>query len=778
MTTLALAKSHLPLLFPVLFFASLWGQSSPPGLVRGNVLDSRHAPIQGAAVETVSVRDGLTSTTLTEPSGDFALSLSPGKYMLRISMTGFRQLSQSVDLPASGLDLHDIALELAPVNATVTVAENGAPLSAITRSATKTLTPLSDVPQSVSVIDREQVRDRMLTSIGDLVNYVPGVTAIQGENNRDQLVIRGNSTSADFFLNGVRDDVQYYRDLYNLESVEVLKGPNSLAFGRGGAGGVVNRVTKEAGPAPLYEISLDGGSFGAKRVAIDFDQPLSGVLAFRLNGVYENSGSFRDYVNLRRWGINPTISYTPGANTKIAVSYEQFRDNRGSDRGVPSFFGRPLNTPVNTFFGNPDYNGVHAVVNIGIIAMEHQIGALNIRNRLSVADYDRGYQNFVPGAVTADGLRDSLSAYNNATARRNIFNQTDLNYIVHTGRIRHSLAGGLEAGRQITSNFRNTGYFNNTDTAVLVPVSDPVIHIPVTFRQSATDANNHLVTNLGAVYVQDQVEFTRRLQIIAGLRLDHFDLQYHDNRSGANLRRIDNLVSPRGGVVFKPVAVISIYASYSVSHLPSSGDQFSSLTTITQQVKPEAFQGYEVGVKWSMTGAFALTADVYRLDRTNTRSTDPNDATRIIQTGSQRTNGFELGWNGNLTRKWKTSGGYAYQDAFIVSATTSAPARAQVAQVPHNTFSLWNFYQIAPRWGAGVGLLNRSDMFAAIDNSVVLPGYTRLDGAIYYLITERARLQVNLQNLTNRKYALNADNNNNISPGSPFAVRAGLTWRF
>src|SRR5262249_55153365 len=143
---------------------------------------------------------------------------------------------------------------------------------------------------------------------------------------------------------------------------------------------------------------------------------------------YENSGTFRDYVSLERWGINPTLSITPGKSTKITLSYEQFRDNRGSDRGIPSFQGKPVNTPVETFFGNPDYNTVRALVNIGTIMVEHQIGAVNIRNRLSIGDYDRGYQNFVPGAVTADGLRDSLSGYNNATSRTNVFNQTDVTY--------------------------------------------------------------------------------------------------------------------------------------------------------------------------------------------------------------------------------------------------------------------------------------------------------------------------------------------------------------
>jgi catecholate siderophore receptor len=236
--------------------------------------------------------------------------------------------------------------------------------------------------------------------------------------------------------------------------------------------------------------------------------------------------------------------------------------------------------------------------------------------------------------------------------------------------------------------------------------------------------------------------------------------------------------SPRAGVVFKPAPAVSIYGSYSVSRLPSAGDQFSSLTNITQQLKPEQFTNYEAGVKWDLRRQLSITAAVFRLDRTNTRSADPSDPTRIVQTGAQRTNGFELGWNGSITHAWSVAGGYAYQDAYVVSATAAARAGAQVAQAPHHTFSLWNRYQVLPKLGVGLGILNRADMFAAIDNTVTLPGWTRADAAIYYWLTEKMRLQANVENLFDRKYYVNADGNNNISPGSPRAVRVSLTARF
>src|SRR5262249_8773597 len=257
------------------------------------------------------------------------------------------------------------------------------------------------------------------------------------------------------------------------------------------------------------------------------------------------------------------------------------------------------------------------------------------------------------------------------------------------------------------------------------------------------------------------------VQIVAGVRVDRFDLRYFNDRNGEQLSRVDNLASPRVGIMFKPVDQVSIYGNYSVSYLPSSGDQFSSLTTITQQVKPEKFNNYEAGVKWDVNRFLALTTAVFRLDRTNTRATDPNDPTRIVQTGSQRTNGFEFGLSGSVTHNWRIAGGYAYQDAFITSATTAARAGTQVGQAPHPNFSLWNNYQIISRLGAGLGIIHRSDMFATIDNTITLPGYTRADVALFFSITERIRLQVNMENLLNKKYFVNADSNTNISPGYP-----------
>jgi catecholate siderophore receptor len=746
--------------------------------LRGRVLDQNRAAIPGAKVVAEATGGSGSGSAITDQNGEFALMLEPGEYTVRITVNGFSDAVQTIRLNQGSNPFFEVILQVSGAISSVTVVDVGGYQTAAIGSATKTLTPLRDIPQSITVVTNEQIKDQMLMSISDVVRYMPGITAHQGENNRDDVVIRGNRSSADFFLNGIRDDVQYYRDLYNLDRVETMKGPNAMIFGRGGGGGVINRVTKEAYFAPLREISLQGGSFSNKRVSVDFDQPISDKLALRTNGLYENSGSFRKFVDLERYGINPTLTILPGNLTRITLGYEHFHDGRTADRGITSFQGRPAAVPIDTFYGNPNDSRVRANVNLLSGTLDQQVGKLNIRTRTLFGDYDRFYQNYVPGAVNAVKTLVTLTAYNNATHRRNLFNQTDLTYLVTTGRIRHTLVGGLELGRQRTNNLRNTGFFNNTATSVQVAYDNPILSIPVTFRPNATDANNRLRLNLAATYFQDQIEISQYVQVIAGVRYDYFDLKYHNNRNGDDLRRIDNLVSPRLGVVLKPVTELSLYGSYSVSYLPSAGDQFASLTTVTQQVKPEKFTNYEFGLKWDLRRFLSLTSAVYRLNRTNTRSTDPNDPTRIMQTGSQRTNGLEIGVNGSITPDWSIAGGYAYQDAFITGATTAAVAGKQVGQVPHHTLSVWNKYQISQKLGAGLGIIHRSDMFAAVDNTVTLPGYTRLDTAVFYSFDEHWRLQANFENLFNQNYYANADSNTNISPGSPRAARLGLTARF
>jgi catecholate siderophore receptor len=297
----------------------------------------------------------------------------------------------------------------------------------------------------------------------------------------------------------------------------------------------------------------------------------------------------------------------------------------------------------------------------------------------------------------------------------------------------------------------------------------------VTFRQSATDADNHSTATSISLYGQSQIVFSDHWQAIVGARYEHFEVDFHNARTQESLGRSDDIVSPRAALLFKPAEAFTLYSSYSVSALPSSGDQFSSLTVTSETLEPEKFSNYEIGAKWDVSQRLSLASAVYRLDRTNTTAPDP---TRTVQTGSQRTEGFELSVTGTPKPGWQVIGGYANQDATVTSPTASAPLGAKVALVPRNTFSLWNRYQVAPALGLGLGVIYQDRMFAAIDDAVTLPGFTRFDAAAYYTMNRYLRLQLNVENLFDQQYFATAHSNNNITPGSPRAVRVAVVTGF
>src|SRR5580765_402439 len=321
-----------------------------------------------------------------------------------------------------------------------------------TSVATKVNTPLLNIPQSLSVLTQDFIRDQGFSSLTDVTRYVPGVAVHQGEGNRDELVIRGVDSSANFFVNGFRDDVQYFRDLYNTQSIEVVKGPSALIFGRGAGGGLVNRTLKEADGARVYEATMQTGSYSDRRVALDAGQAINENVAARLNAFYEGSDTFRDFGKLERYGINPTLTLKPDDDTRIKLSYEFYHDFRLADRGNPSQ-GIPggatrfnptgpfaPNGDLTTFFGSSSYNYAHVEVQTGMAVIEHDFGnGVTVKNSSLYADYNRGYRNVYPGgtgapaaagggAVTPDQTQVSLNAYENNTPRENAFNQTDFIY--------------------------------------------------------------------------------------------------------------------------------------------------------------------------------------------------------------------------------------------------------------------------------------------------------------------------------------------------------------
>jgi catecholate siderophore receptor len=667
----------------------------------------------------------------------------------------------------------------------------GAPVSGYrarqSSTATRTDTPLKDIPASISVVPAQLMRDQAMQGMGDVFRYVPGVLMHQGEGNRDQAVIRGISTTADFYVDGVRDDAQIFRDLYNLERVEVLKGPAGMIFGRGGAGGVVNRATKK----PLFErigaASFTLGSWRQKRATVDLGNTLNDSAAWRLNAMYEDGESFRRGFNLERYALNPTASFALGSQTVVTVGYEHLHDERTADRGFPSFAGAPFDADPGTFFGNAEQSNARSEVDALYAIVEHDFGGAQLRNTTRITRYDKFYQNVFPGSAVNSTGNLALSAYNNANRRTNLFNQTDLTTKFQAGGMEHTLLTGIEIGHQESASKRNTGFFGAA-TGITVPASNPFA-VATSFRPNGSDADNEVKANVAAIYVQDQLTLSKQWKAVAGLRYDRFSVDLDDRRTTTtplDLSRSDSAFSPRAGLIWSPSAAQSYYVSYSYAFLPS-GEQLG-LAATTADLSPEKARNYEIGARWDLRPGLTLSSALFRTDRDNVRVADPSNPGFFVNSGQQRTEGLEVGVQGEVTRNWLVYGGYAHLDGRITKPITTGTAATpgsivaagtKLGLVPQDTLSLWNRVNFAHGWGAGLGLIHQSSSYATISNAVKLPAFTRVDGAVFYELPDRkTRLALNVENLFDKRYFPTVDADNNISPGAPRNLRLTLYAAF
>lgn len=646
-----------------------------------------------------------------------------------------------------------------------------------TASAAKTGTPLIDTPQSVTTLSRAQLDDQAVEQLNDALRYVPGVTLGQGEGHRDQIVIRGQSSTADFYLDGIRDDAQYYRPLYNTERVEVLKGANALLFGRGGGGGVINRVSKTPNFTNTRgSIALSGDSFGAWSLAGDLGLPVSDAIALRLNGIYEEFANHRDGFGGHFIGVAPTAAVRLGEATTLTAAYEFAEDQRVTDRGVPSFGGVPITGFNTTAFGDPAINRSDVTAHIVRIRLDHELAeGLSVNATGQYATYDKYYGNVLPGAVNTARTMVSLSGYRSSNTRDNWIGQANLVWKGQTGVLRHTLLAGIEAGDQDSTSSRDDIRFSGASSAS-VPLALR-ISVPAT-SFVVTSAGRSSVRTLSA-YVQDQIEIGEHLQLIGGARYDDFRIAATNLLGGAVTARNDGKWSPRLGLIVKPRANISLYASYAKSFLPQTGDQFNTLAVNLQTLAPEEFRNLEAGVKWDLAPALALTGAVFQLDRKNTRATDPtNPNGNPVLTGSSRVRGFEAALSGQITPAWQATLGYTHQTGEIRTTTTAAPAGRQLDKLPRDQFSAWTRYNLSDRLGFGVGVVHQANQFATISNAVRLPAFTRVDAAIYLDVTEKFAVQFNVENLTDAEYFPSAHTDNNIATGEPINARITARLKF
>ncbi len=662
-----------------------------------------------------------------------------------------------------------------------------------TTSGTKTKTLILDVPQTIDVVTEEQIRDQSIRSMTDLVRLLPGVSAGQGEGHRDQITLRGNPTTADFFVDGLRDDVQYFRSFYNVDRVEVHKGPNAMVFGRGGGGGIVNRILKGALIGEnVGNVTASVDSFGSWYGAADANIALGSAAALRLNGFYEALDNHRDAFGGNRLGVNPVVGFDIDGRTRVQVGYEYVHDARGVDRGIPSVGTGTIGAPVgpltgyrNIFFGARGANRGKFDAHMLRFRSETDLAeGLTLSTQALFADTDKIYSNAYPAtSVTAASV--GIEAYRDIVKRRSLIGQTNLEWRANTGGIKHIVLIGAEFTTQDTYSERINGFFPTATSPlnrrVTLPLAPTIVVPEPTFIAGVTGPGNRQIDgdlSQYSFYIQDQITLIPELQAIAGLRYDKLRNDVFSRFVTTNVRRTDDLWSPRAGLVFKPVPTASIYVSWAKSFLPQSGDQFVTFDATFAALEPEAFNNYELGAKWDVKPGLTLTTAIYRLDRSNTRAANPISGGPPLLTGGQRTEGFEIALSGRITPKWQTAMAYARTVAKISSTTTAAPAGREVAQVPRDQLSLWNRYDVTDRVGVGLGIFHQAGQFTTISNLVRIPAYTRIDAALFVKLTDQISAQVNVENVGNITYFPTAHTDNNITTGAPRNVRFTLTSKF
>lgn len=654
--------------------------------------------------------------------------------------------------------------------------------------AIKTPTLLLNVPQSASIISAEQISDQALFSVADVMQYTPGVSIGQGEDHRDQLTIRGQNTTADFFVDGLRDDVQYFRPLYNIERIEVLRGANALLFGRGGGGGIVNRVTKTAdlsGDFTTLNAGID--TFSASSIAIDTNKVIDNSNAVRLNAVFDTIENHRDFKDGERFAVNPTYTWAISDDTMVNASYEYVNDDRVVDRGVPSLNGAPLEGFDDTFFGAPGFNNTQLEAHIARVRVDHQLNSeWSINATAQYADYDKEYQNLYPVGFDDTTNMVTLDGYRDTTQRENLLLQFNVIGQFEAAGFEHTVLVGAEYGQQDTENARLDNFFTATsDDQQSFLFSDPLVIPEFTLTAPVRDRASDVTFT--SAFVQDEIKLTDNWILVAGLRYDSFDIDVVDTievNDGADdgnngfLSSDDTEVSPRVGLIYKPSEDVSIYASYSKSFLPRSGDQFLTLSLTSQALEAEEFENREVGVKWNISDALSLTAAYFEVDRENGAAVNPDDPETAVLTGTETT-GFEVQLVGNITEAWQITAGYSNLDGNQTRVSGNGGFDGQeLAQLPEHMYTVWSKYTLNDDWSAGLGFIYQSEQYASLSNNVELPDFARVDAAVYYNYSEDLTIQLNVENLFDEDYFPAAHNDNNITTGEPLNARISAQYRF
>ena len=646
-------------------------------------------------------------------------------------------------------------------------------------TALKTPVPIIDVPQTLSIVTDDEIRKQGFREIGDIVRYTPGVNTSQGEGHRDAVVFRGVRSTADFYLDGVRDDVQYYRSLYNLEQVEILRGPNALLFGRGGTGGIINRVTKKAVLDDQFgSFDMGADTFGAFDFAVDYNVSTGEKSALRINFHSDTLENHRDFYDGDRYGFNPTLRLEISPVTTLDLSYEHADHERFIDRGVPTLNGEPVEAFEDIVFGDTDTNLQTLRADIYRANLSHEFSETRKGNLvIQYSDFQKLYKNYYASGYsggdtfTADGYLDPTER-NNLILSGNVVNE------FQTGSVKHTLLVGAEIIDTENENYRyNTFFITTEDDNEVFNITRP-INFGVnaagvrTYNDFTADLKSSTESDIevASIYIQDQIDVTDNLKVLLGGRLDNFDITVRDIKNGTSESREDEEFSPRAGLIYKPQENISLYVSYAESFLPRSGEQFKKLDANAARLDPDVYESTEVGVKWDIRPGLSFTASYFDSEQTiATRDSDTGENSEIV---GLQVDGIELELKGQVTEKLSLAIGYSDLDGETAKG-------GEPREIPEYTASLWATYEVSDRFGLGLGITSQGESNIKNDKpGLILPDYTRVDFAAYYDLADDLSIQLNVENVTDELYFPHSHSTHQASVGEPLNARISLRKTF
>ena len=658
--------------------------------------------------------------------------------------------------------------------------------------------PVLDVPQSVSIITVEDIRNQGFRQIGDLIRYTPGVNTSQGEGHRDAVVFRGVRSTADFYQDGVRDDVQYYRSLYNVEQVEILKGANALLFGRGGTGGLINRVSKTAKIGETFG-GLDSGAdtFGGSDVALDGNIQVSDTIAFRINFHADSLANHRDMFDGDRVGVNPTMRFEINPSTTLDLSYEYADHERFIDRGIPTDdVSGGKNLPIDALnkfvIGTSDLNKTTLEANIlkgNLVHNYSDTGKLNFS--VTANDFNKMYKNlyasdYAAGIVTLDGYADVTLRETLSISLSNV-NEFD----------RGTLAVGIDILDTENNNFRYNTFWSTTkddnETFALTSSTARPLNFNVdadgnlTYVDYTSDLNNKSDTDIEvtSIYLTGNIDLSDQWKMILGARYDDVSISIKSYgittpSSGANegkgavngtnvtKSRDDSTVSPRFGVIYKPQDNMSLYLSYSESFIPRSGEQYKSFGTSGERFDPDVFENTEVGFKYDTDSGLSLALSYFDMEQLKAAE----DGTGGTETRALAIDGFEITLNGDIDERNAIRFGLASVDA--VRNTSGDKAK----EVPELTYSLWYTHQANDIFSISLGATYQDESIINSASGPKLPDYTRLDMAMAITPNDNDVVRINIENLGDETYYPHSHSNHQVSVGESQNMRISYSRRF